>query len=150
MYRSGLVPRVIPLMGLIGAPLLLTVDDRDALRRQRRHSPLWSLAAVAPIFVWELSLGVYLAVKGFKPCGRSPRTRPCTRDDASRRAVAMKAIVQERFGPPDVLQFVDTDQPGIGPDDVLVRVHAAAVNPYDWHMHARRPVRRPAHGQRSG
>ena len=46
----------------------------------------------------------------------------------------MKAIVQERFGPPDVLQFVDIDQPEIGPDDVLVRVHAAALNPYDWHI----------------
>jgi NADPH:quinone reductase-like Zn-dependent oxidoreductase len=46
----------------------------------------------------------------------------------------MKAIVQERFGSPDVLQFVDTDQPTIGPDDVLVRVHAAALNPYDWHV----------------
>jgi len=46
----------------------------------------------------------------------------------------MKAIVQERFGPPDVLQFVDADRPAIGPDDVLVRVHAAAVNPYDWHV----------------
>src|SRR4051794_20796449 len=47
---------------------------------------------------------------------------------------AMKAIVQERFGPPDVLQFVDSDLPEIGPDDVLVRVHAAALNPYDWHI----------------
>jgi NADPH:quinone reductase-like Zn-dependent oxidoreductase len=46
----------------------------------------------------------------------------------------MKAIVQDRFGPPDVLQFVDVDPPEIGPDDVLVRVHAAAINPYDWHM----------------
>jgi NADPH:quinone reductase-like Zn-dependent oxidoreductase len=46
----------------------------------------------------------------------------------------MQAIVQERFGSPDVLQFVDTDQPDIGPDDVLIRVHAAAVNPYDWHI----------------
>src|SRR4051812_41237065 len=46
----------------------------------------------------------------------------------------MKAIVQERFGSPDVLQFVDTDPPRIGPDDVLVRVHAAALNPYDWHI----------------
>jgi NADPH:quinone reductase-like Zn-dependent oxidoreductase len=46
----------------------------------------------------------------------------------------MKAIVQERFGSPDVLQFMDTDLPEIGPDDVLVRVHAAALNPYDWHM----------------
>jgi len=46
----------------------------------------------------------------------------------------MKAIVQERFGPPEVLQLVDTDLPEVGADDVLVRVHAAAVNPYDWHM----------------
>jgi NADPH:quinone reductase-like Zn-dependent oxidoreductase len=46
----------------------------------------------------------------------------------------MKAIVQERFGSPEVLQFVDTDLPEIGPDDVLVRVHAAALNPYDWHV----------------
>src|SRR5262249_2791832 len=47
---------------------------------------------------------------------------------------AMKAIVQDRFGPPDVLRLPDTEPPGIGPDDVLVRVHAAALNPYDWHM----------------
>src|SRR6266702_4705398 len=46
----------------------------------------------------------------------------------------MKAIVQERFGPPDVLQLVDTDPPEAGADDVLVRVHAAALNPYDWHI----------------
>ena len=46
----------------------------------------------------------------------------------------MKAIVQERFGPPDVLRLVDTDPPEVGADDVLVRVHAAALNPYDWHI----------------
>src|SRR5712691_11297577 len=46
----------------------------------------------------------------------------------------MKAIVQERFGPPDVLRLVDTDPPEVGADDVLVRVHAAALNPADWHI----------------
>jgi NADPH:quinone reductase-like Zn-dependent oxidoreductase len=46
----------------------------------------------------------------------------------------MKAIVQERFGPPEVLRLDDIDPPDIGPDEVLVRVHAAALNPYDWHM----------------
>jgi NADPH:quinone reductase-like Zn-dependent oxidoreductase len=46
----------------------------------------------------------------------------------------MKAIVQERFGPPDVLQFADTEPPEAGADDVLIRVHAAALNPYDWHI----------------
>ena len=42
--------------------------------------------------------------------------------------------MQERFGPPDVLRLVDTDRPEVGADDVLVRVHAAALNPYDWHI----------------
>jgi NADPH:quinone reductase-like Zn-dependent oxidoreductase len=46
----------------------------------------------------------------------------------------MKAIVQERFGPPDILRLADIDPPQIGPGDVLVRVRAAAVNPYDWHL----------------
>jgi len=46
----------------------------------------------------------------------------------------MEAIVQDRFGPPDRLRLVRTGTPGIGPDDVLIRVHAAALNPYDWHM----------------
>jgi NADPH:quinone reductase-like Zn-dependent oxidoreductase len=46
----------------------------------------------------------------------------------------MKAIVQGRFGPPDVLQLVDTDLPEVRADDVLVRVHAAAINPADWHI----------------
>jgi NADPH:quinone reductase-like Zn-dependent oxidoreductase len=46
----------------------------------------------------------------------------------------MKAIVQDEFGPPDVLALVDTDPPEVGAADVLVRVHAAALNPYDWHM----------------
>ncbi|GAA1291513.1 hypothetical protein GCM10009609_69860 [Pseudonocardia aurantiaca] len=46
----------------------------------------------------------------------------------------MKAIVQERFGPPDVLELVDTDLPEVGPDEVLLQVRAAALNPYDWHI----------------
>jgi NADPH:quinone reductase-like Zn-dependent oxidoreductase len=46
----------------------------------------------------------------------------------------MKAIVQDRFGPPEVLRLADIDPPEIGPGDVLMRVHAAGLNPYDWHM----------------
>jgi NADPH:quinone reductase-like Zn-dependent oxidoreductase len=45
----------------------------------------------------------------------------------------MKAIVQERFGPPDVLRLVDTGPPEVGAGEVLVRVHAA-LNPHDWHI----------------
>ena len=46
----------------------------------------------------------------------------------------MKAIVQDRFGPPEVLRLADTGLPEIGAGDVLVRVHAAALNPADWHI----------------
>ncbi|MFD7132859.1 NAD(P)-dependent alcohol dehydrogenase [Streptomyces sp. NPDC059894] len=46
----------------------------------------------------------------------------------------MKAIVQERFGPPGILRLADTDRPEAGAGHVLVRVRAAGLNPYDWHM----------------
>jgi NADPH:quinone reductase-like Zn-dependent oxidoreductase len=46
----------------------------------------------------------------------------------------VKAIVQDRFGPPEVLRLVDTGLPEAGPGDVLVRVHAAALNPAHWHI----------------
>jgi len=46
----------------------------------------------------------------------------------------MKAIRYYRYGPPDVLQLADVERPGIGDDEVLVRVRAASVNPLDWHF----------------
>lgn len=65
MYRSGLVPRLIPVLGLVGAPLLLAVSIATLFGLTDLGS-VW-FAAVAPIFVWELSLGVWLVVKGFNP-----------------------------------------------------------------------------------
>ena len=46
----------------------------------------------------------------------------------------MKAIVSERYGPPDVLRLTDVDEPVLAAGDVLVRVHATSVNAYDWHV----------------
>jgi len=66
MYRSGLVPRVIPLMGLIGAPLLIAAKVATILG-VNDDTTAWSLVALAPIFFWELSLGLWLTVKGFRP-----------------------------------------------------------------------------------
>ena len=45
----------------------------------------------------------------------------------------MKAIVSERYGPPDVLQLRDVDTPGLEPHQLLVRVHASSVNPAEWY-----------------
>jgi hypothetical protein len=66
MHRSALVPRVIPTLGLVGAPLLITSTIATMFGINDLGST-WSAIAVAPIFVWELSLGVYLVAKGFKP-----------------------------------------------------------------------------------
>lgn len=66
MYRSGLVPRVIPLMGLIGAPFFLVSATASILGFNEQVSA-WSAIVLPPIFFWELSLGIWLVVKGFKP-----------------------------------------------------------------------------------
>ena len=46
----------------------------------------------------------------------------------------MKAIVQDVYGPPDVLRLEEVEMPEVGDDDVLVRVHAAGVDPGVWHL----------------
>jgi NADPH:quinone reductase-like Zn-dependent oxidoreductase len=46
----------------------------------------------------------------------------------------MRAVVYTDYGPPDVLEVKDIKKPEPNDDQVLVKVHAAAVNPYDWHF----------------
>ena len=64
MYRSGLVPRWMPLLGLIGGPLLLIANLGELFEWWDTSSAIG--LAVAPEFVWELSLGIYAAVWGFR------------------------------------------------------------------------------------
>lgn len=45
----------------------------------------------------------------------------------------MKAIVQDRYGPPQLLRLEEIDKPFVGDGDLLLRVRAAGVNPLDWH-----------------
>ncbi|GIF18272.1 hypothetical protein BJ973_008768 [Actinoplanes tereljensis] len=72
MYQSGLVPRVIPVVGLIGAPLLLASDVAILFGLYERDAPLAALAAL-PIAAWELALGFYLLFKGFRPSPMASR-----------------------------------------------------------------------------
>ena len=81
LYRSGLVPRVIPLMGLIGGPMIICAKVATLLG-VNDDSTVWSLIARAPIFFWELSLGVWMAFKGFRPSPITARSTPAIKRDA--------------------------------------------------------------------
>ena len=65
MYRSRLVPRIIPAIGLIAAPFLICTVIATLFGAMKLGSP--ELAAV-PVAAWEFSLGAWLVVKGFRPC----------------------------------------------------------------------------------
>ena len=69
LLRSGLVPRIIPLIGLVGAPIHLTAVALTFFGVLAPLSPAAGLAAL-PIAAWEFSLGVYLVVKGFRPASQ--------------------------------------------------------------------------------
>lgn len=71
MYRSGLVPRRMAVLGLIGGPAL-AVGFVCVLFGVIDTGSVGQGAATAFEFVWELSLGIYLTIKGFRP---SPITR---------------------------------------------------------------------------
>src|SRR4029453_5534747 len=66
LYRSRLVPPWIPLLGLIGAPLLISA----AVGRMfgiNDVASAWSAIGLLPIFVWELSVALWMTFKGFDP-----------------------------------------------------------------------------------
>jgi hypothetical protein len=66
MYRSSLVPRGMAMLGLIGGPLIIASGTAVLFDVIEPRSG-WQVIATTPEFVWELSLGIYLIVKGFKP-----------------------------------------------------------------------------------
>jgi NADPH:quinone reductase-like Zn-dependent oxidoreductase len=61
----------------------------------------------------------------------------------------MKAIVQDRYGSADVLELRDVEEPVVGENDVLVRVHTAGAGPDVWHLMTGKPyMARPMIGFR--
>ncbi len=80
MYRSRLVPRIIPIVGLIGAPLLLAAVIATLFNGGIGHVSAFQAIATLPVAAWEFSLGMWLVVKGFKP---SPITAELTAADTA-------------------------------------------------------------------
>ena len=86
MYRSGLVPRGMAMLGLIAGPVLCAAGI-GVLFNVFEPGSAPQVIATAPEFVWELSLGIYLMVKGFKPspitAGTTAGPPPATRQFAA-------------------------------------------------------------------
>ena len=66
MYRSGLVPRQMAMLGLVGGPLIIVSGTLVMFGVDNAGGTLQSVATI-PEFIWELSLGIYCTVKGFRP-----------------------------------------------------------------------------------
>ena len=87
-----------------------------------RRRILWSLLGA-----FALAVAVFaLALSHESACGPGPALAAGT--------PAMKALVRRCYGGPDVLRIEDVEKPAARDGRVLVRVHAASVNPADWHF----------------
>ncbi len=77
LYRARLVPRAIPALGLVGAPILISFVIGNILGIAQPGT-LFHVVAVMPFFIWELVLGLWLTFKGFNessPLAIAERTR---------------------------------------------------------------------------
>jgi hypothetical protein len=81
MYRTRLVPRIIPIVGLIGAPILIASAVATIFGAYSQVSTPSALAAL-PVAAWELSLGLWMTIKAFRlPSPTDDTThRPADRD----------------------------------------------------------------------
>ena len=86
-----------------------------------RYKILGAIALVLALGVLSLAL----AMSHTSPCGPSP--------PLPAGATPMKAVVHRCYGSPDVIRLEDVPKPIPKDEEILVRVHAASVNPLDWH-----------------
>lgn len=68
LYQTRLVPRILPIIGIIGAFTLVAGDVAVLYGVYDQRAPIAGLSAI-PIALWEFSLGIYLTFKGFKENG---------------------------------------------------------------------------------
>ncbi len=87
---------------------------------------LWKKILLGFAAVLVLAVGALAAVMSYTaPCPDAPTIAAGTE--------TMKAIRARCYGSPDVLTFEDVEKPAPGPDEILVKVKAAGVNPLDYH-----------------
>ncbi len=79
LYRARLVPRAIPALGIVGAPILITFVIGTIIGVTAPGTAFHAIA-VMPFFIWELVLGLWLTFKGFN------ESSPIAIDERARRA----------------------------------------------------------------
>jgi hypothetical protein len=87
MYKSGLVPRGMAILGLVGGTLA-TITATLVLFGAYEQVSAWSFLLTLPEIAWELSLGIYMTFKGFRP---APVVAEYEADMQRRRAVRSAA-----------------------------------------------------------
>jgi hypothetical protein len=93
LYRSKLVPRAIPALGLVGAPILIAFVIGMILGVAQPGTP-FQVVAVMPFFFWELALGLWLTFKGFNensPIGLAERARRLRAETSGPLGAALEA-----------------------------------------------------------
>src|SRR5262249_15217258 len=66
MYRSGLVPRAIAVLGLVGGPVIFASGTAELFGLYSQTSTVGAITAI-PVFAWEMSLAIWMIVRGFRP-----------------------------------------------------------------------------------
>jgi hypothetical protein len=80
LYRSRLVPRIIPILGLIGGPAIFAYQTARVFGASEQTLG-WTAIAVLPIFAWEVSLALRLIIKGFNTTAVTPEAaRPTSKE----------------------------------------------------------------------
>ncbi len=80
LYRARLVPRIIPVLGLMGGPAIFAYNTARVFGVSE-HILGWTAIAVLPIFAWEVSLALRLIIKGFNDTAVTPgAVRPVSKE----------------------------------------------------------------------
>jgi NADPH:quinone reductase-like Zn-dependent oxidoreductase len=85
----------------------------------------YKILSVALVLVTVLLSWLVVSLKHDSPCGPGPALPAQT--------TLMKAVVHRCYGGPDVVRLEDVSKPTAADNEILVQVHAASVNPLDWH-----------------
>lgn len=95
MYRSRLLPRILPVFGFIGAPVLIVGVAGTLFGLWGPVSPVSGIAALC-LSVWEFGMGVWLVVKGFNPVAVAKLT--AASGDVATSAVRRTLVSHSRAG----------------------------------------------------